>query len=65
MIHLHFMRDTDMYEIQYVDVEMTKSEFVRKYGEYLPTFEDKYLFNKVNPLDALNDNDIVIVRKQK
>lgn len=54
-----------MYEIQYVDVEMTKSEFVRKYGECLPTFEDKYLFNKVNPLDDLNDNDIVIVRKQK
>lgn len=51
--------------VKYVDVEMTKSEFVKKYGDQLPTFEDKWIFGKENPLDDLTDNDIVILRKQK
>ena len=54
-----------MDDVKYVDVEMTKSEFMKKYGEHLPTFEDKWVFGKVNPLDDLSDNDIVILRKQK
>lgn len=54
-----------MNDVKYVDVEMTKAEFMKKYGDQLPTFEDKWVFGKVNPLDNLSDNDTVILRKQK
>lgn len=54
-----------MNDVKYVDVEMAKAEFMKKYGDQLPTSEDKWVFGKVNPLDNLADNDIVILRKQK
>ena len=54
-----------MNDVKYVDVEMTKADFIKKYGDQLPIFEDKWVFGKVNPLDDLAYNDIVILRKQK
>ena len=62
MIHYRFMRDTDM---DYKDIEITVAELLSKYNIKRPTFEEKWVFGIVDPLDNLSPNDKVILRVQK